>query len=481
MDGGNMLPEALLFLLPELKNFNSAKALEVYNPATSALLARLPSYGHTETSQAIETAEKALESWQQTTAQERADILKEWFRLLQCHAEVLGQLLTLEQGKPLQEAVGEIRYAAGFVEWAAEDARRIYGEVLPSIYSHQQGYVLYRPVGVVAAITPWNFPAAMVTRKVAPALAAGCTVILKPAEETPLMALALHKLALQAGIPADAFQLLHGDPVAIGGTLTASHKVRKISFTGSTEVGKLLYRQSADTVKKLTLENGGNAPFIVLEDCPTETAMAGILHCKFRNAGQTCISANRILIHSSRLRELLPRLKEAINGLKVGNGLDEGVNIGPLINHRQHKRLAHLIQLATEHGAEYWLPERHQNLASPFFAPSLLTKVSVNNPIWQEELFGPVVMVTTFETEEEAIRLANQTQAGLAAYLYGADTARLMKLASQLRYGMVGINHSTLSHCTTPFGGMRESGIGREGGRQGIYEFLETQFLAVAV
>ncbi|MCA0236673.1 MAG: NAD-dependent succinate-semialdehyde dehydrogenase [Bacteroidetes bacterium] len=457
---------------------DSGKTFPVTNPANGEVLAQVADCGAAETQRAIAAAEAALPAWRSKTATVRAGILRRWHDLILAHAEDLGLLMTLEQGKPLAEARGEVRYGATFIEWFAEEGKRAYGDVIPP---HQPGLhllVTKQPVGVVAAITPWNFPNAMITRKVAPALAAGCTVVIKPSEETPLSALALAELALQAGFPAGVINIVTGmDAPTIGKTLTDSPTVRKLSFTGSTEIGKLLMRQCADTVKKISLELGGNAPFIVFDDADLDAAVDGAIASKYRNAGQTCVCANRILVQGSVYDAFLEKFSQAVQRQKIGPGTEQGVQIGPLINTEALDKVQRLVGDATQKGARL-LTGGHA-LTGTFYEATVLADVDSSMQIMQEEIFGPVAPVTRFETEEEAIRIANDTPYGLAAYFYGRDVGRVFRVSEALDYGMIGVNTGLIATTVAPFGGMKESGIGREGSKYGLEEFLEVKYVCI--
>lgn len=455
---------------------------EVRNPATGECLAHVADMDEQDTTRAIEAAAQAGPAWAALTGRERARHLRRWFELIEENTEDLARILTGEQGKPLQEARGEIAYAASFVEWFAEEARRVCGDVPDSPLPGRRMIVLKQAVGVCAAITPWNFPAAMVTRKVAPALAAGCTVVLKPAEQTPLTALALAELAQRAGLPAGVFNVVTGSAAhapRIGATLTASPQVRKLSFTGSTEIGRLLMAQCAPTVKKLSLELGGNAPFIVFDDADLDTAINGILHCKFRNAGQTCISANRLLVQEGIHDAFVARLTEAMAKLKVGPGLEEGVQIGPLIDTAAREKVEAHIADALAHGAKLICGGQPHPLGGNFFTPTLLTGITPGMRCTREETFGPLASILRFRTEEEALQLANDTEYGLAGYVYTRDAARLWRVADALEVGMLGINSSAISNEVCPFGGIKQSGLGREGSKYGIEEYLEMKYLSL--
>ena len=449
----------------------------VENPATGAVIARVPRMGAHETRAAIEAAHRAFPAWSGMLAKERSAILRRWYELLLAHAEELAQIMTAEQGKPLAEARGEVAYGAGFVEFFAEQAKRVYGETIPT---HRQGgriVVLRQPVGVVGAITPWNFPLAMITRKVAPALAVGCTAVVKPAPDTPLTALALAELARQAGIPDGVFNVITGDAEAIGKELTSNPLVRAITFTGSTRVGKILMAQAASTVKKVGLELGGNAPFIVFADADLDAAVEGAMASKFRNMGQTCVCANRILVQDEVYDDFAARLGARIAAMKVGPGTEDGVTQGPLINQAAVAKVEEHIADATAKGARVAIGGRRHPLGRTFFEPTLLLDVSPQMKIAAEETFGPVAALFRFRDEDEAVALANATQYGLAAYFYARDIGRVWRVAERLEYGIVGINEGIISTELAPFGGVKESGLGREGSHHGVEEFLEMKYV----
>ncbi|MBP2314879.1 NAD-dependent succinate-semialdehyde dehydrogenase [Azospirillum soli] len=460
----------------------SGKSFTVTNPATGEEIAKVADLGAEETRQAINAADAALPAWRAKTAKERAAILRRWFELIMAAQEDLAVLMTLEQGKPLTEARGEVAYGASFIEWFAEEGKRVYGDVIPTFAGNKRIVVLKEPIGVVAAITPWNFPNAMITRKVAPALAAGCTVVVKPAEDTPLSALALAVLAERAGVPAGVLNIVTGsDPVAIGGELTGNPIVRKLSFTGSTEVGKILMRQSADTVKKVSLELGGNAPFIVFDDADLDEAVKGALASKYRNSGQTCVCANRLLVQAGVYDAFAAKLVEAVKQIRVGNGMETGVTQGPMINAQAIDKVEELMGDAVAKGAKVALGGNRHALGGTFFEPTILTGVTTEMRVAREEIFGPVAPLFKFETEAEAIRMANDTEFGLAAYFYSRDIARVWRVAEQLEYGMVAINEGILSTEVAPFGGIKQSGIGREGSKYGMDDFLEIKYLCVGL
>ncbi|WP_046241775.1 NAD-dependent succinate-semialdehyde dehydrogenase, partial [Delftia tsuruhatensis] len=428
---------------------------------------------------AIAAAQRALPAWAALTGKQRAGILRRWFDLMLAHQDDLARLMTLEQGKPLAEARGEIAYAASFIEWFAEEGKRVDGELLQSPNAGQQLLTLREPIGVCAAITPWNFPAAMITRKAGPALAAGCTMLVKPAESTPFTALALAVLAEEAGIPAGVFQVLTGHPQDIGQALTQSPVVRKLSFTGSTATGRLLMRQCSDTVKKLSLELGGNAPLIVFDDADIDQAVAGIVASKFRNAGQTCVCANRIYVQDGIHDELARRLARAMAGFKVGNGLEPGVTHGPLINEAAVQKVESHVADALSKGARLLAGGRRPVPGQLFFEPTLLVDVNDSMQVCEEETFGPLAPLFRFHDEDEVVRRANDTIYGLAAYLFTNDNRRIWRVSRALEYGMVGINTGLISNEVAPFGGVKQSGLGREGSRHGIEEYLETKYLCL--
>ncbi|MDE9457685.1 NAD-dependent succinate-semialdehyde dehydrogenase [Xenorhabdus bovienii] len=454
----------------------------VTNPANGEVIANVSDMGCAETQQAIEAAQTALPAWRALTAKQRSQKLKQWFQLIMDNQKALAELLSAEQGKPHAEAMGEIAYGASFIEWFAEEGKRIYGETIPSPMPGRRLATIKQPIGVVAAITPWNFPNAMITRKVGPALAAGCTVVLKPAAETPLSALALAVLAEQAGIPAGVLNIVTGiDANAIGETLTSSPIVRKLSFTGSTRVGKLLMAQSADTVKKLSLELGGNAPFIVFDDADLDAAVEGAMATKFRNSGQTCVSANRILVQEGVYDAFAERLVHAVKQLRVGpahsDSSQPASQQGPLINQAAVEKIQAHISDAVSNGARILAGGKSHALGGLFFEPTVLADVDSSMRVSHEETFGPLAPLFKFRDEEEAIRLANDTEFGLAAYFYSRDIGRIYRVAEALESGMVGINEGLISNEVAPFGGIKQSGLGREGSRHGIEDYLEVKYL----
>jgi succinate-semialdehyde dehydrogenase/glutarate-semialdehyde dehydrogenase len=451
----------------------------VTDPATGATIAKVPRFGADETSEAIRTAHAAFPKWSRMTGKARAKLMRAWFDLIVANRDDIGLIMTTEQGKPLAEAIGEVDYAASFVEFNGEEAKRVYGETSLSHREDARIVVLKQPIGVVGAITPWNFPAAMITRKCAPALAAGCTVVCKPAGETPLTALALAVLAERAGIPPGVFNIITGKASAIGEELTTSPLVRCIAFTGSTEVGKLLMRQAASTVKKVALELGGNAPFIVFDDADVDAAVEGAVFSKFRNMGQTCICANRVLVQDGIYDAFSAKLSAAVAALTIGRGTEPGVVQGPLINQAAVEKVEQHIKDAVDKGAEVAVGGHRHKLGGTFFEPTVLKNVTPDMLITREETFGPVAPLYRFHDEREAIELANATEFGLAAYFYGRDLGRVWRVAEALEYGMVGINTGAISTELAPFGGVKESGLGREGSHYGVEEFVEVKYLLV--
>ena len=461
---------------------DSGATFAVVNPATQEVVAEVPRMGAAETRRAIEAAQRALPGWRGMLAKERARIMRRWADLMMDHQEDLAALLTTEQGKPLAESRVEVAYAASFLEWFGEEAKRVYGDTIPTYMQDRRIVVTKEAVGVTAGITPWNFPAAMPTRKAAPALGAGCTMVLKPAEQTPLTALAVMRLGEEAGLPAGVLSIVTGDAddaPLIGAEMTSNPLVRKLGFTGSTEVGKLLMAQCAGQVKKVSLELGGNAPFIVFDDADLDQALAGALVCKYRNSGQTCISANRILVQDGVYDEFVERFTEATKGLKLGDGFAEGVNVGPLIDDDALAKVERHVDDAVSGGGELLLGGHR--LDGQFFEPTVITGVTDSMAMSCEETFGPVAGISRFSSEEEAIRKANDTPYGLASYFYSRSIDRVWRVAEGLEYGMVGINTGFISTEVAPFGGVKESGIGREGSKYGIDEWLEIKYLAMGL
>ncbi|WP_260294693.1 NAD-dependent succinate-semialdehyde dehydrogenase [Sedimenticola hydrogenitrophicus] len=458
---------------------DDGRTFAVTNPANHSEITRVPALGGVETRRAIELAERAFRGWRQRAAQERSSLLRRWFELIMENQEALAQLLSLEQGKPLAESRGEIAYGASFIEWFAEEAKRVYGDVIPAP-ADRRFVVIKQPIGVVAAITPWNFPNAMITRKCAPAMAAGCTVVIKPAPDTPLSALALAALAEEAGIPPGVFNVLPtDDATAVGAELTGNPLVRKLSFTGSTAVGKLLMAQCAGTVKKVSLELGGNAPFLVFDDADIDAAVAGALASKYRNSGQTCVCTNRFLIQDSIYDEFAEKLAKAVEALQVGPALTSDTQQGPLINQAAVDKVQRHVDDAMAKGARLMTGGKLHELGGTFYQPTILADVTRNMRIAREETFGPVAPLFRFKTEQEAIELANDTPFGLAAYFYARDIGRVWRVAEALESGMIGINEGIISTAVAPFGGVKESGIGREGSRYGLEEFIEVKYLCM--
>ncbi|MGO1077624.1 NADP-dependent succinate-semialdehyde dehydrogenase [Inquilinus sp. CA228] len=458
---------------------DDGRVIEVTNPADGARLGTVPRAGAAETRRAIAAADKAWPAWRAKTAQERFTILRRWFELMMANQEDLAKLMTAEQGKPLAESRGEIAYAASFVEWFAEEGKRIYGDTIPAPAGDRRIVVIKQPIGVCAAITPWNFPAAMITRKAGAALAAGCTMVVKPASETPYSALALAELAERAGIPAGVFSVITGSASEIGGEMTSSPIVRKVTFTGSTEIGKLLIQQSASTVKKVSMELGGNAPFIVFDDADLDAAVQGAIASKYRNTGQTCVCANRLLVQDGVYDAFAAKLAEAVGALKVADGMTDGAQQGPLINMKAVEKVEEHIADALEKGAHLALGGKRHALGGTFFQPTILTDVTPEMKVAKEETFGPLAPLFRFKTEEEAIRMANDTEFGLASYFYSRDIGRIWRVGEALEYGIVGINEGLISTAVAPFGGVKESGLGREGSHYGIEDYLEVKYLCV--
>ncbi len=463
---------------------NSGKTFPIYNPANMEVIGHLPFMGIEETKVAISTAVEALKSWKSTTGKERAKILRKLFELMLRDKEKLAQLLTTEQGKSITEARNEIDYAANFVEWFAEEAKRIYGDIVPSIKNGQRLFTIKQPIGVVAAITPWNFPIAMITRKIAPALAAGCTVVLKPSEETPFSALAIAELLVEAGLPSGVLNIICGNASEIGDALTSSHEVRMLTFTGSTKVGKMLMGKCAGTVKKLALELGGNSPFIVFEDADLDKAVAGLVASKLRGGGQSCTSANRVYLQESISEQFIEKLKLEFSKIQIGNGLNEETNLGPLINKAATDKISHLIADALAKGSKEVFSNNNIDHLSQqslcYVSPKIIVNKAENLEIEQTEIFGPIVSVFTFKTEEEVLKRANNTNYGLASYFYTENKDRIWRVSESLEYGLVGINDIALASEMASFGGIKESGIGREGGKHGISEFLEEKFMVIS-
>ena len=453
--------------------------ISVTNPATGQVIGTVPNMGAAETRRAIDFANQALPAWRAKTAKERARILRKWFDLIMQNQESLAQLMTAEQGKPLEESRGEIAYGASFIEWFGEEAKRLYGETIPGHATDKRLIVIKQAIGVCAAITPWNFPSAMITRKAGPALAAGCTIVLKPASQTPFSALALCKLAEEAGIPPGVFSCVTGSATAIGGELSSNPIVKKLSFTGSTEIGKLLLAQCATTVKKVSMELGGNAPFIVFDDADIEAAVKGAIISKYRNAGQTCVCANRILVQDSIYDVFVEKFTKAVAAFKVGNGSEADTVIGPLIDGKALAKVEEQVNDAVKKGGKIMIGGKRHALGGSFYEPTVVTGATKDMLAFREETFGPLAPIFKFSNEAEAIAMANDTQFGLAAYFYSQNIGRIWRVAEALEYGMVGINEGIISNETAPFGGVKESGLGREGSQHGIEDYLEMKYLCM--
>ena len=458
---------------------DSGKTFNVTNPVNGELIARVPLCTAIETQRAIAAADLALRGWRKQPAAKRSNILRKWYELMQAHQDDLAMIMTLEQGKPLAEAKGEIAYAASYFEWFSEEAKRTYGDVIPAASADRRIIVTKEPIGVCAAITPWNFPSAMIARKAGAAIGAGCTMVVKPAEQTPLSALALAVLAERAGLPAGVFNVITGDAPIIGAELTANPTVRKLSFTGSTEVGRLLMQQCAPTMKKLSMELGGNAPFIVFDDADIDAAIEGALISKYRNAGQTCVCANRFLVQSGIYEEFAQKLSARVESLRVGSGLDNTNNQGPLIDEAAVCKVEALVADALSSGATLIKGGGRHELGGTFYKPTILTNVTAQMRIANEEIFGPVAPLFKFETEEQAIVMANDTEYGLAAYFYSRDIGRVWRVSEALEYGMVGSNTGIVSSEAAPFGGVKNSGIGREGSKYGMEDYMEIKYMAM--
>ena len=453
--------------------------ISVTNPATGLVIGSVPNMGVAETRRAIDFANQALPAWRAKTAKERAKILRKWFDLIMQNQEPLAQLMTAEQGKPLEESRGEIAYGASFIEWFGEEAKRLYGETIPGHATDKRLIVIKQAIGVCAAITPWNFPSAMITRKAGPALAAGCTIVLKPASQTPFSALALCKLAEEAGIPPGVFSCVTGSATAIGGELSSNPIVKKLSFTGSTEIGKLLLAQCATTVKKVSMELGGNAPFIVFDDADIEAAVKGAIISKYRNAGQTCVCANRIMVQDSIYDVFVEKFTKAVAAFKVGNGSEPGTVIGPLIDDKALAKVEEQVNDAVKKGGKIMIGGKRHALGGSYYEPTVVSGATKDMLAFREETFGPLAPIFKFSNEAEAIAMANDTQFGLAAYFYSQNIGRIWRVAEALEYGMVGINEGIISNETAPFGGVKESGLGREGSQHGIEDYLEMKYLCM--
>jgi succinate-semialdehyde dehydrogenase/glutarate-semialdehyde dehydrogenase len=469
------------FLAGEWQGADDGSTFEVRNPATGQVLATVPKMGSAETRRAIEAANAAWPAWRAQPAKARAAILRKWYQSMLDNADDLARIMTAEQGKPLAEAKGEIQYAASFLEWFGEEAKRVYGDTIPSPTNDKRIVVVKEPVGVCAAITPWNFPAAMITRKVGPALAAGCPIVVKPAEATPLSALALAVLAERAGLPKGVLSIVTGEPKEIGAEMTGNALVRKLSFTGSTGVGRLLMAQCAPTVKKVSLELGGNAPFIVFDDADLDAAVAGAIASKYRNSGQTCVCANRLYVHERVYDAFTEKLRAAVEQLKVGRGTEDGVMQGPLINEAAVRKVEAHIADALSKGARVATGGKRHALGQTFFEPTVLTGVTAAMQLAKEETFGPVAPLFKFNSDDEVIRMANDTEFGLAAYFFSRDIARVWRVAEALEYGMVGINTGIISNEVAPFGGVKQSGVGREGSHYGIDEYTVIKYLCLGI
>lgn len=456
------------------------RRIDVTNPATGERVGHVPQLGADETRQAIEAANRALPAWRARTAKERSALLRKWFELIMANQEDLARIMTAEQGKPIAEARGEIAYAASFIEWFAEEGKRVYGDTIPAPVSNQRIVVTKEPVGVCAAITPWNFPAAMITRKAGPALAVGCTMVLKPASQTPLTALALVALAERAGIPAGVLSVVTGSASAIGGEMSSNPLVRKLTFTGSTEVGRQLMAQTAATIKKVSMELGGNAPFIVFDDADLDAAVEGAIVSKYRNAGQTCVCANRIYVQSGVYEAFAQKLVAAVAALKVGNGMDDGVRIGPLIDDKAVAKVEEHIADALGKGARLLQGGQRHALGHSFFQPTVLADVAPGMLVAREETFGPLAPLFRFDTEDDVVAMANDTEFGLASYFYARDLGRVWRVSERLEYGMVGVNTGLISNEVAPFGGVKQSGVGREGSHYGIDDYLVIKYTCMA-
>ena len=467
------------FINGEWIKSDTSNEIEIKNPFNRELLARIPVLSTNQVNLAIESAEKAFQLWKKESAIKRSKYLMEWHKLIHENIEDLATIMVLEQGKPFKEAVGEIKYAAQYIAFYAEEAKRIYGDILPSPFKETKVFVIKQPIGVVGIITPWNFPIAMMVRKIAPALATGCTVVVKPDEKAPLSAFAIMELAKRAKIPKGVINMVTGVPQEIGEALTSNEAVKKISFTGSTKVGKLLYKACANQVKRITLELGGNAPFIVFKDAEIDKAVEGLIAAKFRNAGQTCVCANRIFVQQSIAKEFIKKLSKKVQNLKIGNGFDN-VDIGPLIDNDALDKVVNLLKNAKENGATIHEGGNTHELGGTFFEPTIISDVNPEMDIFKTEIFGPIVSIVSFKTEEEVIQLANDTKYGLASYFYAKDMAKIWRVAEALEYGMVGVNRGAISSALVPFGGIKQSGMGREGSKYGLEDYLNIKYLAIS-
>ncbi|MDJ0829161.1 MAG: NADP-dependent succinate-semialdehyde dehydrogenase [Desulfobacterales bacterium] len=458
---------------------DNGESIDVTNPATGEKLGTVPNMGAEETRRAIEAAEEAFSSWRRTTAYEKSQVLRRWFELMMEHKEDLSIIMTAEQGKPINESRGEINYASSYIEWFAEEARRVYGDTVPAHSNDKRIVLIKQPVGVTAAVTPWNFPAAMITRKSAPALAAGCTQVIKPATATPFSALALAELGERAGLPPGALSVVTGSARAIGGELTGNPIVRKLTFTGSTEIGKKLIEQCAGTVKKTSMELGGNAPFIVFDDADLDAAVQGAIESKFRNTGQTCVCTNRLLVQDGVYDAFAEKLVAAVSKMKVGNGMEEDTEQGPLIDVGAMETVEELVQDALDKGGKVLLGGKRHELGGSFYEPTVMTDVTTEARVAKEETFGPFAPLFRFKTEKEAIQMANDTEFGLASYFYTRDVGRIFRVSEGLEYGIVGINAGLISSAVAPFGGVKESGFGREGSKYGMEDYMEIKYLCM--
>lgn len=455
------------------------KTLSIVNPFDNKKITEVPIVSSNQVESTVLFAENAFQLWKNVNAIKRSKLLMKWYHLIMENINDLATIMVLEQGKPYKEAVGEIKYAAQYIEFYAEEAKRIYGDILPSPFDDAKIFVIKQPIGVVGIITPWNFPIAMMIRKIAPALATGCTVVIKPDEKAPLAAFAIIELANRAKIPKGVINAITGVPNEIGELFTSNSIIKKISFTGSTKVGKILYKACANQIKRITLELGGNAPFIVFEDANIDNAVTGLITAKFRNTGQTCVCANRIFIHKSILKEFIQKLSVQVARLKVGNGFDD-VDIGPLIDQKALEKVTHLIANAKENGANIHQGGRSHELGGTFFEPTIISEITKHMAIFKTEIFGPVVSIVSFETEEEVIQLANDTKYGLASYFYANDMSKIWRVAEALEYGMVGVNRGAISSALVPFGGIKQSGMGREGSKYGLADYLNIKYIAIS-
>lgn len=462
-------------------NATDGSTFEVHNPFDNSLIGTVPNMGQKEAKLAIEAAHTALDSWKNKTVKERGVILKRWADLIEANKEDLAKIMTIEQGKPLKEAMGEIDYANAFNYWFIEEAKRVYGDIIPTVNNDRRLLVIKQPIGVCAAITPWNFPSAMIARKAAPALAVGCTIVIKPAEATPYSALAMALLAHDAGIPPGVLNIITGDPAAIGNEFSSNPIVKKLTFTGSTRVGKLLMKQGSETVKKLSLELGGNAPFIVFDDADISSSVLGLMITKFRNAGQTCVSANRIYVHEKVYEAFIEKLLPQVKALKVGNGLEDGVNVGPLINEAAIQKVDTLVQEAIKKGAKVLCGGNKDSCSPHAYQPTILTDIPEGVAIRHDEIFGPVIAIYKFKDEADVIKIANDTRYGLASYFYSRDIGRVWRVAEALEYGMVSINQGLFSSEAAPFGGVKESGFGREGSKYGLEDYIIIKYLCMGL